>query len=120
MNKNQRPVNPRAVSHDAFDGRGRLYVLEFQDGIFRLNLDAENSQQLYASRFPDLRPCPGGVVVPGVACSPTLTDERPIMNEAAFDANGNLYVSDSNQATIWVVRPRGPLPRQAEIYFRSY
>lgn len=119
VNKNQRPVNPRAVSHVAFDGRGRAYVPEFQDGIFRLRLDAQNSQELYATRLPDLPPCPGGVVVPDVACSPTLTDERPIMNEMAFDAEGNLYVSDSNQATIWVVRPRGPLPRQAEIYFRS-
>lgn len=119
VNPNQRPVNPRAVSHTVFDGRGRLYVPEFQDGIFRLNLDAANTQQLYATRVPDLPACPGGVVVPNVACSPTLLDERPIMNEAAFDANGNLYVSDSNQATIWVVRPNGPLPRQAEIYFRS-
>lgn len=119
VNKNQRPVNPRAVSHVTFDGRGRAYIPEFQDGIFRLYLDNQNSQELYATRVPDLPACPGGVVVPGVACSPTLTDERPIMNEMAFDARGNLYLSDSNQATIWRIPPRGPLPRQAEIYFRS-
>lgn len=119
VNKNQRPVNPRAVSHVAFDGRGRAYIPEFQDGIFRLYLDTQNRQELYATRLPDIPACPGGVVVPGVACSPTLTDERPIQNEMAFDAKGNLYVSDSNQATIWRIRPRGPLPRQAEIYFRS-
>lgn len=119
VNKNQLPINPRAVSHVAFDGRGRAYVPEFQAGIFRLYLDGNNRQELYATIVPDLPACPGGVVVPGVACSPTLTDERPIMNEMAFDARGNLYLSDSNQATIWRIPPRGPLPRQAEIYFRS-
>lgn len=119
VNKDQLPINPRAVSHVTFDGRGRAYVPEFQDGIFRLYLDNQNSQELYATRVPDLPACPGGVVVPDVACSPTLTDERPIMNEMAFDARGNLYLSDSNQATIWRIPPRGPLPRQAEIYFRS-
>lgn len=114
----QLPVNPRAVSHLAFDNKNRLYVPEFQRGILRLNLDS-GLQELYASKLPDLKPCGLASNVPGAPCSPTTTDQRPVMNEMFFDRDGYLYITDSFQATIFRVPPFGALPRTPQIWFQS-
>lgn len=113
----QAPVNPRAISHLTFDNKNRLYVLEFQRGIIRINLDS-GTQELYAVKAPDLKPC-GGSGQTGLPCSPTTTDQRPVMNESVFDSDGYLYFTDSFQATIFRVPPTGPLPRTPEIWFQS-
>ena len=94
----------------ALDGNGRLYIAG-QQGLMRLD-PATEAQSLYAT-FPNLPPC--APLLPG-PCSPTLADRPPFPNDVAFDADGNAYVTDSFQATVWRVPP-GPGP--PEIWCQS-
>lgn len=96
----------------AFDGEGRLYVLNTQLGTYRL--DAQGNQQPYGAPFPDLKPCLPPVVNP--PCSPTVADLPPLPNDIAFAPNGDAYVSDSMQATIWRIPKGGGTPK---IWFQS-
>jgi sugar lactone lactonase YvrE len=91
-----------ANSSIAFDGQGRLYVLNSQLGIYRLNV-ATGAQTSYTPPFPDLPACGNPVVKP---CSPTPFDAPPLPNDIAFAPSGEAYVTDSLQATIWLI-PRG-------------
>jgi sugar lactone lactonase YvrE len=101
-----------ANSSIAFDGLGRLYVLNTQLGIYRLDLGT-GAQESYSSPFPDIPPC--SAVTP-TRCSPTTADAPPIPNDIAFDDAGNAFVSDSMQATIWKVPAGGGAP---EIWFQD-
>ena len=78
----------------AFDGDGRLYVVNTQLGIVRIDLGS-NQQTVYASPVPNLPP----VEVP------------PLPNDIAFDPAGNLYLTDSLQATIWRIPAGGGAPQ---------
>jgi sugar lactone lactonase YvrE len=102
-------LGEHANSSIAFDGDGRLYVLNTQLGVYRLDL-AKGTQAAYASPFPDLKPCPP-IPVDGGPCSPTVSDAPPIPNDLAFDKAGNAYVTDSMQATIWKIAPGGGAPQ---------
>ncbi len=107
-----------ANSSIAFDGNGRLYVLNTQLGIYRLSPET-GAQQTYAKPFPDLKPCVPLVV--GPPCSPTPTDAPALPNDIAFDEAGNAYITDSMQATIWRV-PAGPVPtggKTPEVWFQD-
>ncbi len=73
----------------AFGSDGKLYVVEPFVGIIRLDLDASNTQSVYA---------------PFIPAGPSL------LNDLAFDDDGNLYVTDSFQATIFRVPPGGGAP----------
>ena len=85
------------------DPEGRLLVLSNQLGVLRLTkVDGAWTQETLTA-IPDLPPCVDTVAL----CSPTLTDRGPLPNDMTFDAAGNLYVSDSWQATIWKVTPSG-------------
>lgn len=95
-----------ANSSVAFAGDGRLYVLNTQLGLYRLE-PGTGVQDKYGNPFPDLRPCP---LAP--ECSPTLTDAPPIPNDLAFDSAGNAYVTDSTQGTIWRVPAGGGEPER--------
>ena len=97
-----------ANSSIAFDGSGRLYVLNTQLGIYRL-YPGSGKQEQYSKPFPDLPPCI--LSLPGVHCSPTLIDTPPLPNDIVFDAMGNAYVTDSMQATIWRVPAGGGVPK---------
>ena len=97
-----------ANSSIAFDGAGRLYVLNTQLGTYRLDPQT-GAQQAYGAPFPDLRPCVPLVIPP--PCSPTLIDAPPIPNDIAFAPNGDAYVTDSMQATIWRIPAGGGAPR---------
>ena len=99
----------------AFDGAGRLYVLNIQLGVYRLDVGS-GQQEIYAPPFPNLPTCAS--VSPGTPCSPTLFDapQGALPNDLAFDAAGNLYVTDSLQATIWRI-PAGGGP--AQIWFQD-
>lgn len=44
------------------------------------------------------------------ACSPLPFNTPPLANDLAFDRAGNLYVTDSLQATIWKYGPKGGKP----------
>ena len=99
----------------AFDGAGQLYVLNTQLGTLRLDL-ATDAQTTYS---PALRDDP--VCLPlGLSkkpCTPTLANLPPLANDLAFDDAGNLYVTDSMQATIWRIPAGGGAP---EVWFRDW
>jgi sugar lactone lactonase YvrE len=97
----------------AFDGFDRLYVLNTQLGLYRINTET-GQQESYGLPFPDLQPCLDGVF--GPPCSPTLANMPPIPNDIAFDENGYAYVTDSMQATIWRIAPGGGQP---QIWFQD-
>jgi len=90
----------------AFDGQGRLYVLNTQLGMYRLDVET-GQQSAYSAPFPDLKPCS----MSPAPCSPTVADTPALPNDIAFDEAGNAYVTDSMQATIWRVAPGGGTPQ---------
>ena len=90
----------------AFDGQGRLYVLNTQLGMYRLDVET-GQQSSYSAPFPDLHPCS----ITPAPCSPTVSDAPALPNDIAFDEAGNAYVTDSMQATIWRVAPGGGTPQ---------
>lgn len=95
----------------AFDGDGRLYVLNIQLGLYRIDTGS-GAQQSYSTPFPDLPACDGN----NAPCSPTFFDAPSLPNDIAFDEDGNAYVTDSLQATIWRVPAGGGAP---QIYFQD-
>ncbi len=116
--QNENLLAEHANSSIAFDGNGRLYVLNTQLGIYRLSPET-GVQETYAAPFPDLKPCVPLAVRP--PCSPTPTDAPALPNDIAFDEAGNAYVTDSMQATIWRV-PAGPVPtgvRTPDVWFQD-
>lgn len=124
------PDQDHGLSGLAFDRSGRLYVLDTQWGIIRftpekneITIDPgspEDKSKLYASSFPDLKPC--GPLQDSKCSPPEAGDKPPLPNDIAFDAKGNAYVSDSLQATIYVVSPDVPAKdteREPEIFFKD-
>lgn len=95
----------------AFDGQGRLYVLNIQLGMYRIDTGS-GQQELYSTPFPDLPACDGD----NAPCSPTFFDAPALPNDIAFDEDGSAYVTDSLQATIWRVPAGGGTP---QIYFQD-
>lgn len=95
-----------------FDGAGRLYVLNNQLGTLRVDLATE-VQANYTPAYPNLRACS---ILNGAPCSPTPVNLPALPNDLAFDEAGNLYVSDSLQATIWKVPAGGGAP---QIWFQD-
>lgn len=99
----------------AFDGNGRLYVLNTQIGPYRLDVST-GVQDSYAPPIPDLNPClPADG--PQAACTTSPGVTPPLPNDLAFDDAGNLYVTDSMQATIFRI-PAGGGP--AQVWFHDY
>jgi sugar lactone lactonase YvrE len=84
---------PHGASHLSFDGDGRLYVIDFQRGVVRIDLGS-GQQEVYGIGWPIINTL-------GLPSLP---------NEMAFDAAGNLYVTDSFQACIWRVASGGGVP----------
>ena len=105
----QNPLAPQAGTGIAFGKNDVLYVGDLQQGVVRFDVDDPNAvQEHYASALPDIPPC--AVAQPGAVCSPTTTDQPPLINDLVFDDDGNLYISDSMQATIWRVPSGGGAP----------
>lgn len=97
----------------AFDGEGRLFVLNTQLGVLRINTTT-GAQERYAPPFPHLSPClPLLVKAP---CTPNPLPIAPLPNDIAFAPNGDAYVTDSFQATIWRIPKGGDTP---QIWFQS-
>jgi sugar lactone lactonase YvrE len=84
---------PHGASHVSFDGQGRLYVIDFQRGVVRIDLGS-SQQEVYGVGWPIINTL-------GLPSLP---------NEMAFDAAGNLYVTDSFQGCIWRIAPGGGAP----------
>ncbi len=110
--KGENLAQEHANSSLALDRSARAYVLNTQLGVYRLSVAGQ--QQQYSTPFPDLKPC--STVPAGTPCSPTPFDAPALPNDLAFDAAGNLYVTDSLQATIWRVPPGGGVP---QIWFQD-
>jgi len=92
----------------AFDGEGRLYVVNFQLGIVRLDLGT-GQQEVYAAPLSNLQPCSS--VAPGTPCSPTFFDAPPLGIDIAVDEYDNLYETYSFQVTIWRIPAGGGQPQ---------
>lgn len=91
------PTVMKGLSSCNFGPDGKLYVPEpFMGVVLRLDLDKNNTQSIYAGPFPSSGP------------------GTSLLNELVFDAEGNLYVTDSFQATIYRVPPGGGVP---EVWF---
>lgn len=97
----------------AFARGNDLCILSPQLGIVRLNVKS-GAQDVYAAPLPDLPRC--AAVPAGTPCSPTAADSPPLPNDIVFDREGNAYITDSNQATIFRV-PRGG--GQPQIWFQD-
>ncbi|MGQ0698131.1 MAG: SMP-30/gluconolactonase/LRE family protein [Panacagrimonas sp.] len=91
-----------------FDGLGKLVVLNNQLGTFRIDLNTE-AQTSYTPPYPNLPVCLLGLGKK--PCSPTPLNLPSLPNDLAFDDDGNLYVTDSLQATIWRIPPGGGAPQ---------
>lgn len=103
-----------ALSGIAVDGDENVYVLSTQLGVVRIERHCNKyTQESYAPPLPDLPVCTDGGASP---CSPTPVDLPPLPNEMTFDDDGNLYISDSMQATIFRVPAGGGAP---EVWFQS-
>ncbi|MBI2689550.1 MAG: SMP-30/gluconolactonase/LRE family protein [Acidobacteria bacterium] len=99
---NQYPItfsNPyipyRAGGCIAFGPDGKLYAIEPFVGIIRMDLNPGNTQSVYAT-FPP--------------------SQNSLLNDLAFDGAGNLYVTDSFQATIFKVPAGGGA---AQVWFQD-
>src|SRR5215208_251527 len=95
----------------AFDGNGKLYVLNLQLGMYRIDTES-GQQESYSTPFPDLPVCDST----NAPCSPTIFEAPALPNDLAFDEDGSAYVTDSLQATIWRVAPGGGAP---QIWFQD-
>jgi sugar lactone lactonase YvrE len=92
------------------DARGRLVLLDRDPArVLVLNPQRRVHKFTTYARFPDLAPCLPGTTGPN--CSPTLTDDPPTPNYAAWGPGGALYVTDYLQAVIWKVPPGGGKPK---------
>lgn len=104
----------------AFDASGRLYVLDRNPPrMIRIDLSTDPPTQADYATFPDLVPCHSAPE--GEDCSPTALDLDPFPDYFAFDAEGNAYVTDLEQATIFRVPPTSStdLPAEAAIWFQD-
>ena len=103
-----------ALSGITADGDGNIYALSTQLGVVRIERHGNQyTQEAYSSPLPDLPICVPAGPTP---CSPTFVDFPPISNELTFDEDGNLYVTDSLQATIYRVPAGGGA---MEVWFQS-
>jgi sugar lactone lactonase YvrE len=97
-----------ALSCITSDAQGRLYALSSQLGVVRLTKNGNAfTQSIYAPLPADLAPCTPDSTA---NCSATTFDGPPLINDLAFDWAGNLYVTDSFQATIFRVPAGGGTP----------
>lgn len=97
----------------ALDSDGRLYVAAIEPGLGILRVDPATGAVGQYAAIPDIPPC-GPLPPAEPTCSPTLLDRPPLANDLVFDAEGNLYVTDSTQATVWRIPPGGA----AEAWFQ--
>lgn len=97
-------ASDHTTSNLAIDGNGQIYALSRQLGLIRFTKEGKSYQQsAYGAPLPDVRPLAG-------------PDFTPIPNDVVFDDDGNAYVTDSLQATIFRYGPGGGA---ATIWFQS-
>jgi hypothetical protein len=81
-----------------------------------LEVDLDAGEVATYAEIPDLPPCL--LVLDEGPCEPGGVDQEPLPRDAVFDADGNLFVTDAGQGTIWRIEPDGPpaVWHQAEDY----
>src|ERR1041384_2531847 len=85
------------------DDSDNLYVLDEGLGVAKINL-VSRQQSVYAAPFYPV-------------FTSAFNPPAPVLiNDLAFDKKGNLYVTDSFQATIWRVPPGGGT---AQVWYQS-
>lgn len=89
----------------AFDGPGRLYVLDRSATPRVVRLNVRTGRQGTWARFPDVPSC-GDAPADG-ECSATVGDQPPGPDYGAFGPDGRFYVSDIDQALVWRVPRKG-------------
>jgi sugar lactone lactonase YvrE len=89
---------PRALSCITSDHKGNLYVLDIARGVIKIDLKS-GVQSIYAAPFYPVYTSMYGPPAP------------LLPNDLAFDKDGNLFVTDSFQATIWRVPAGGGAPQ---------
>jgi sugar lactone lactonase YvrE len=95
---------PHGVQVAANDQAGRLLLLDKTSGRIIL-LDPRTGAQTLYGRVPHVPPCSSSA--PGAECKDSTQDLAPMPDYAAWGADGSLYVTDYQQATIWRVPPGG-------------
>jgi sugar lactone lactonase YvrE len=92
----QGPLN--ALSCIAFGDDDDLYVLDEGQGVLRINVET-GGQSVYSAGFHPVY-------------QSAFNPPAPVLlNDLAFDKRGNLYVTDSFEATIWRVPAGGGAPQ---------
>lgn len=91
----------------AFDRDGLLYALDRSADPRVIVLDPATGKQRVYARFRDVPPCDGE---PDGECSATQLDGPAGPDYAVFAPNGDLYVTDIDQALIWRVPEGGGKP----------
>jgi sugar lactone lactonase YvrE len=91
----------------AFDRDGLLYALDRSADPRVVRLDPATGRQKVYARFRDVPPCGGE---PDGNCSATQLDNPAGPDYAVFAPNGDLYVTDIDQALIWRVPEGGGRP----------
>lgn len=98
----------------AFDAAGRLYVADRNPArVARVDLTT-GTWETYGT-IPDLAAC-RPVIGPKTGCAPVTVDEPAFPDYIAFDAAGNMYVTDLQAATIFRIPPGGGA---AQIWFQD-
>jgi len=88
---------PSGTSNLAFDDAGNLYCIVAALGVVRIDLTTRQ-QSIYAPPPP-------------IKYKSSSPDGSYLMNDMSFDGKGDLYLTDSFQATIWRI-PKGGGPMQ--------
>ncbi|HWH33552.1 MAG TPA: SMP-30/gluconolactonase/LRE family protein [Egibacteraceae bacterium] len=89
----------------AIDAADRLYVMDYDPArVLRFHPET-GAQETYAT-IPNLPACGPGAAPDG-SCEPGAQDTTPWPNWPVFDADGNLFLTDLHQATIWKIAAGG-------------
>lgn len=97
-----------AAAVDPVDGA--VYVVEVDSAqVLRIS-PGSSAPSTVAVTVPDVAPC--GLVVDQPPCEPGVMDHKPSLSGLAFDRQGDLYITDAGQATIWKWHPGLTAPIQ--------
>ena len=103
---------PHGIQGLAIDADGLLYALDRAAHPRVLILDPKTGSQRDYAHFRDVPSCTAAGRTAN--CSDTVGDMESAPNFPAFAPDGNLYVTDINQALIWRVPKGGGRP---EVFF---
>jgi hypothetical protein len=92
---------------------GALAVVE-QGRARILSVDTTSGGQRLLTQIPDLPACL--VSLGANPCQQGADDRKAVPTGVAYDAQGNLFIADAAQDTVWRLRPGQPAP---EVWYQS-